>query len=69
MRSVFPNRKYMERSYRYLRRYPFLLPAAWIGRIWKFVTESRKNRGEGARESIAIGSQRVELLKKYKIIQ
>ena len=69
MRSVFPNRKYMERSYRYLRRYPFLLPAAWIGRIWKFITVSRKKRGEGVRESIAIGNQRVELLKKYKVIQ
>ena len=45
------------------------LPAAWIGRMWEFVTESRKNRGEGVKESIAIGSQRVELLKKYKIIQ
>ena len=32
--SIFPDRKYMERTYPRLKKYPFLLPAAWVSRIW-----------------------------------
>lgn len=69
LQSVFPDRKYMQRSYSYLKEYPFLLPAAWIARIGKYVRETRKMDGNDARESIEIGSRRVDLMKKYKIIQ
>lgn len=69
LQSVFPDMKYMQRSYAYLKEYPFLLPAAWIARIGKYVKETRKMEGNDARESIDIGNKRVELMKKYKIIQ
>lgn len=69
LQSVFPDIKYMQRSYAYLKEYPFLLPAAWIARIGKYVKETRKMEGNDARESIDIGNKRVDLMKKYKIIQ
>lgn len=67
--SVFPDMKYMQRSYACLKKYPFLLPAAWIARLGKYVRETRKMRGNDARESIDIGNKRVDLMKKYKIIR
>lgn len=67
--SIFPDRKYMERTYPRLKKYPFLLPAAWVSRIWKYLRESGKQGNNDARESIEIGSHRVDLMKKYKIIQ
>ena len=69
LHSVFPDRTYMERAYPYLKKYPFLLPKAWISRIGNYIKETRRTEGDDARESIVIGSKRVELLKKYKIIQ
>ncbi len=67
--SLFPDMKYMQRSYAYLKDYPFLLPAAWVMRIGKYIRETRRTAGSDARESLAIGSRRVELMRKYKIIQ
>ena len=68
--SLFPDRRYMERKYTYLKDYPFLLPAAWVSRIGQYIKETRQtDGGNDALESIEIGNQRVDLMKKYKIIQ
>ena len=67
--SLFPDRAYMERTFTYLKKYPFLLPAAWVSRIIKYLRESKDMRENGAVASIQIGSHRVELMKKYKIIR
>lgn len=67
--SLFPNRKYMERTYSWLKKYPFLLPAAWGFRMGKYLKESGKQGGNSAMESVEIGGRRVALMKKYKIIQ
>lgn len=67
--SIFPGREYMERTYTYLKDYPFLLPAAWVSRIGKYLLESRKMDNNDALESIEIGNKRIDLMKKYKIIQ
>ena len=69
IQSLFPDRKYMERTYTYLKKYPFLLPAAWASRIKKYLKESGNMGGNDAMESIEIGNHRVDLMKKYKIIQ
>ena len=67
--SIFPGREYMERTYTYLKDYPFLLPAAWLSRIGKYLLESQKMENNDALESIEIGNKRISLMKKYKIIQ
>ena len=69
IQSLFPDRKYMERTYTYLKKYPFLLPAAWASRIRNYLKESKNMDGNDAMESIEIGNHRVDLMKKYKIIQ
>lgn len=69
LHSLFPERRYMERNYGYLQKYPFLLPAAWVSRIGKYLKETRNMEKNNAAESIEIGNHRVDLMKKYKIIQ
>ena len=69
LHSLFPDRRYMEKKYAYLKEYPFLLPAAWVSRIRKYLKETKQTSGNDARESIEIGNHRVDLMKKYKIIQ
>ena len=69
IQSLFPDRKYMERTYTYLKKYPFLLPVAWASRVRKYLKESKNMSGNDAVASIEIGNHRVDLMKKYKIIQ
>ena len=69
IRSLFPDRAYMERTYTYLKKYSFLLPVAWASRIVKYLKESKSMRENDAMASIEIGNHRVDLMKKYKIIQ
>lgn len=69
LKTLFPSRKYLEGRYQYLKKYPFLLPVAWVQRICKYGMEIRKaHGGKSAVESMEIGSRRVELMKKYKIM-
>lgn len=63
--SVFPGREYMCRKYPYLKKYPWLFPAASIQRVIQYV----KTKKHDSRDSISIGIQRVELLKKYRLIR
>ena len=65
---VFPDMKYMERTYTYLKTYPFLLPVAWISRLKRYQREMKQKQNNDARKSIEIGNRRVNLMKKYKII-
>lgn len=66
MRTVFPNRAVMEVSFPWVKRSALLLPAAWTVRIVRYL----QSRGEGnsAAESLQIGTERLELLREYKII-
>jgi hypothetical protein len=66
--SLFPERSYMERKYPWLKKYPALLPVSWMMRIVRYGRESRKMKGNDVKASIEIGTRRVDLMKKYKII-
>lgn len=68
LRTVFPPKEDLVGTYPWLERQPWLLPAAWLRRIGRYQKENRGRKG-AARESIAIGEHRVELLKKYRIIR
>lgn len=70
-RTIFPVSKEMESIYPYLKHNRLLLPAAWLQRILKYGKELADNKvgsRNSAWESISIGNQRIELMKKYKII-
>ena len=70
LRTIFPGRKALEGRYPFLRTKPWLLPVAWVRRIAHYAAE---RRGAGtdnkAAESLRIGSERVELLRRYGVIK
>lgn len=68
--SLFPPKQYLKGEYPWLEKAGWLLPAAWIlrllrygGKIWR-----KKRAGETQLNSISVGKQRVELLRKYGIL-
>ncbi len=63
--SIFPSYTYMSGNYPYLQKYRFLLPVAWFLRIYLYL--KNRNKRDPAR-TIEIGKQRIELLKKYKLL-
>jgi hypothetical protein len=66
--SVFPSRLSLEGRYPYLKKPPLLLPVAWCTRIVSYA--KRSSAGEtSAAKSIAIGKERIELLRFYGIIE
>ena len=66
LRVVFPEVKELQPGYPYLKKYPYLVPVAWMERIIKYKREMREDNN--AMESIRIGNQRIELLKQYGVI-
>ncbi|MCD7817700.1 MAG: nucleotidyltransferase family protein [Lachnospiraceae bacterium] len=68
LKSLFPSAKALEKRYPYLQKKPFLLPVAWVSRIWTYKKETDRGNNNNAAESIKIGEQRVELMKQYGIL-
>ncbi len=66
LRTLFPNRAVMEMSFPWVKKGVVLLPAAWTVRIWRYLKSRRQ--GNSAAESLQIGTERLELLREYKII-
>lgn len=70
LRTLFPGRKAMEWRYPFLRTKPWLLPLAWAQRIVRYAAERRGAGADNdAAESLRIGSERVDLLRRYGIIK
>jgi hypothetical protein len=69
LKTIFPGLNSMKGKYAYLEKYPVLLPVAWAQRILGYLKESSNSEKNNAADSIKIGSQRVELLRKYDIIE
>ena len=68
--TLFPSRKALEGRYLFLRTKPWLLPVAWVRRIAHYAAERRgAGADNSAAESLRIGSERVELLRRYGIIK
>ena len=67
LQSVFPSKTEMQNRFSYVKKYPILLPAAWIQRIFNYV-KSGKNTGKDPTESLAVGKARIELLRYYGIV-
>lgn len=60
----------LSRRFTYLKRMPFLLPIAWIQRVCIYKKELARNQeNNNAIDSIKIGNERVELMRKYGIIK
>ena len=68
LKTVFPPAKKLEYRFPYLRRAPILLPIAWASRILAYTKETLSEPESAASEIIRTGSQRIELLRQYDII-
>lgn len=70
MHAVFQPLSSMQARYRYLEKAPFLLPVAWMQRLLRYGRELRRGdrRTNSPLDSIRVGSERIRLLKQYRII-
>ncbi|MBR4962020.1 MAG: nucleotidyltransferase family protein [Clostridia bacterium] len=67
-KSVFPSREAMERKYPYVKKHPILLPAAWLQRLCSYAKRNATGETKAAK-SLAIGKERIELLRLYGIVE
>lgn len=67
--SLFPSPKNLEGHYPYLKKYPWMVPAAWLHRIRKYRKESKSDHSNNASDALKIGTRRIALLKEYGIIE
>ena len=68
LRTVFPKRAYLERRYPYLKKRPYLLPVAWVQRIAHYASEKQSGTDNSASGSIKLAKERIELMKRYDIM-
>ena len=69
IRTLFPNRRYIAEQYPYVRKHSFLLPVAWVERLFRYLSEVSTNDRSSASGSVRLAKQRLQLLKDYKIIR
>lgn len=68
LRTVFPKREYLERRYPYLKKRPYLLPVAWVQRLEHYAGEKKTGADSSASGSIKLAKERIELMKRYGIM-
>ena len=68
LRTVFPKREYLERNYPYLKKRPYLLPVAWAQRLVHYAGEKQSGADSSASGSIKLAKERIELMKRYGIM-
>lgn len=68
LRTVFPKREYLERRYPYLKKRPYLLPVAWVQRLAHYASEKQSGTDDSASGSIKLAKERIELMKRYDIM-
>lgn len=68
LRTVFPKREYLERNYPYLKKRPYLLPVAWAQRLAHYASEKQSGAGNSASGSIKLARERIELMKRYGVM-
>ena len=66
--TVFPKREYLEHRYPYLKKHPYLLPVAWAQRLAHYASEKQSGADSSASGSIKLGKERIELMKRYGIM-
>lgn len=71
LKSVFLPYDSLKNRYTFLQKMPFLLPVAWFMRIGSYTKEvlSGKKGLSEVSESVKLGQERIELLKKYGMIK
>ena len=68
LRTIFPEKAYLESRYSYLKKRPYLLPVAWVQRIAHYAGEKKTGADSSASGSIKLAKERIELMKRYGIM-
>lgn len=68
LQNLFPSGRQLQGRYPYLKKAPWLLPAAWASRLVRYGTEVLRREDSDAAETLRIGRERTELLRKLDII-
>lgn len=68
LRAIFPPLDFMKERNTYLKKCKWLLPAAWISRIFGYLRKTMGKKDNSAIDSVRIGQQRIELLKLYRVM-
>ena len=69
LRTVFPPRRALARRYPYLKKHPYLLPAAWVQRLVHYAKEKRQGTPDSAAGSLRLARERIALMKQYDILE
>ena len=69
LHAVFLPLASMRGQFPYLRKYPWLLPAAWAQRIFRYLTRKGRSDPVNPARSVKIARERIELLRQYRIIR
>ena len=69
LRTVFPKREYLERRFPYLKKRPYLLPVAWAQRLAHYAGEKKTGTDNSASGSIKLAKERIELMKRYGVME
>lgn len=69
LKSLFPAPGKLERRYPYLKKHPYLVPAAWADRLLHYRKEIKTGADNQAMEAVRIGNRRIALLRQYGIIK
>lgn len=68
LRTIFPEKTYLESRYPYLKKRPYLLPVAWAQRLVRYAGEKKTGADSSASGSIKLAKERIELMKRYDIM-
>lgn len=68
LRTIFPEKTYLESRYPYLKKRPYLLPVAWVQRLAHYAGEKKTGADNSASGSIKLAKERIELMKRYDIM-
>ena len=63
LRTVFPEKTYLESRCPYLKKRPYLLPVAWVQRLAHYASEKKSGADSSASGSIKLAKERIELRK------
>ncbi len=69
LHAVFLPLASMRGQFPYLRKYPWLLPAAWTQRIFRYLARKDRPDPVNPARSVQIARERIELLREYRIIR
>ena len=69
LRTAFPSPRTMARRYPYVRKHPILLPVSWVSRLFDYLKKTKRVKTLSSKESLRIGNERIELMRKYEMIR